>query len=168
MGADGAASASHAAFFYVGGILLTLLFIADACLPKLPVANGADGASCSIRIHSDRKWPERVVSDNSFPIITSPQGVDTEQSAVSPATITSGKPREQEAFAQLRLSDADQLKSPEKRERKLQRARLQNDTCRRLCFWSRDNRGLAGTAIGDRRPSPACASRGMSDWAIYD
>jgi hypothetical protein len=111
--------------FHVGSVLLALLFIADACLPKLPVAHGADGVSYGIRIHSDRKWPERVVYDTSLPIITPPQGVDTEQSTASPATIASARPREHEAFAQLRPSDANQLQSPDskKREPKLQHQR---------------------------------------------
>jgi hypothetical protein len=112
-------------FYYVGGLLLALLFIADAYLPKLPVAHWADEASYNIRIHSDRKWPERIVYDTSLPTVTPPQIANMEQSAASPATIASAKPRVQEAFAQLPPSDANQLQSPDskKREPKLQRQR---------------------------------------------
>jgi hypothetical protein len=112
-------------FFYVGGVLLALLFIAAAYLPKLPVAHIADKDSYNIHIHSDRKWPERIVYDTSLPIIIPPQSANTEQSAASPATIASTEPREQEAFAQLPPSDANQLQPPDskKREPKLQRQR---------------------------------------------
>ena len=112
-------------FFYVGGVLLALLFIADAYLPKLPVAHRADNVSYNVRIHSDRKWPERIVYDTSLPTITPPQIASTEQSAAAPSTIASAKPREQEAFAQLPASDANQLQSSDskKRQPKLQRQR---------------------------------------------
>ena len=55
-------------FQYVGGILLALLFIFDACLPKGPVVDQQPPAYV-IRIHSERKWPERVVYDTSQPTI---------------------------------------------------------------------------------------------------
>ena len=59
-------------FMYVGGALLALLFIADACLPPLPVAKASRSATdlSVIRIHSDTKWPERVVFDTTRPTIT--------------------------------------------------------------------------------------------------
>ena len=54
-------------FLLVGGVLLALLFFADAVAPKLPAAatdrNDRDTDKAVIRIHSDRKWPERVVFD---------------------------------------------------------------------------------------------------------
>ena len=59
-------------FLFVGGALLALLFIADACFPKLPAVDDASTAAGDavsdlsvIRIHSDRKWPERVEFDTS-------------------------------------------------------------------------------------------------------
>ena len=56
-------------FLWVGGVLLALLFVADACLPTLPVAEAtADIPPPIIRIHSERKWPERIVFDTSAPI----------------------------------------------------------------------------------------------------
>ena len=57
-------------FCFVGGILLALLLISDAYFPKLPVAHSANTVSYIIRIHSDRKWPERIVYDTSLPTIT--------------------------------------------------------------------------------------------------
>ena len=56
-------------FLYVGGVLLTLLFILDAYLTKIPFADRADPNLPVIRIHSDRKWPDRVVFDTSLPTV---------------------------------------------------------------------------------------------------
>src|SRR6201991_1026293 len=56
-------------FLYVGGVLLALLFVASACLPKPPaIAEGTEYPP-PIRIHSDRKWPERIVFDTGAPRI---------------------------------------------------------------------------------------------------
>src|SRR5215813_10239563 len=56
-------------FLWVGSVLLALLFIAGACLPKLPAANAmTDAPPPAIRIHSERKWPERIVFDTSAPM----------------------------------------------------------------------------------------------------
>lgn len=59
-------------FLFVGGALLALLFIIDACLPTSPVVPSSQRAAdlSIIRIHSDRKWPERVVFDTTLPTIT--------------------------------------------------------------------------------------------------
>ena len=59
-------------FLYVGGVLLTLVFILDACLTsKLPEIERSHANSPVIRIHSDRKWPERIVFDTTLPTIVS-------------------------------------------------------------------------------------------------
>jgi hypothetical protein len=56
-------------FLWVGGVLLALLFVADACLPTLPVAEATtDVPPPIIRIHSERKWPDRIVFDTNAPI----------------------------------------------------------------------------------------------------
>ena len=112
-------------FFYVGGALLALLFIADASLPRLPAAQMADDISYSIRIHAEQKWPERIVYDTSLPTITPPPSASAAQSVASPATIASAKPREREVFAQLSALDANQLQlsDPKKRQPKQQRQR---------------------------------------------
>ena len=111
--------APDAIFFLVGGVLLALLFLSDAYLPKLPVADGANADLPVILIHSDRKWPERVAYDTSLPTIIPPQIANTEAGVPPPATVAdvSVKAREREAFAQLQPSDA------KKREAKLQRQR---------------------------------------------
>jgi hypothetical protein len=100
-------------FFYVGGVLLALLFVLDAYLPEVPVAHRADANLPAIRIHSDRKWPERIVFDTSQPTTIAPQIASGEASIPVPA----------EAFARMQPSDAKQLQSSsaKQRETKLQR-----------------------------------------------
>jgi hypothetical protein len=115
---------------YVGGVLLALLFIADAYLPKLPVARWADKVSYSIRVHSDQKWPERVVYDTSFPTITPPQITRTEQRAAAPSKIASAKPLEQEAFAQLPPSDTNLLQAPDSKKQQPNQQRQRRITRR--------------------------------------
>jgi hypothetical protein len=92
-------------FVFVGGVLLALLFIFDAYLPKLPVADATEaGVDRSIiRIHSDRKWPERVVFDTSQPTIVPAQTLKAETAVPVPATVADvpAKVRVREAFAQL-------------------------------------------------------------------
>jgi hypothetical protein len=112
-------------FYHVGGVLLALLFVADAFLPKLPIADGGGTHSAVIRIHSDRKWPERIVFDTNLPTIIPAQIANTEANSAAPATVGPAKARELEAFAQLQPSDAKQLQrsDPEKREPNLQRQR---------------------------------------------
>ena len=53
--------------------MLALLFIADACMPRAPVGDRANSNPITIRIHSDLKWPERVVYDTSLPTIVPPR-----------------------------------------------------------------------------------------------
>jgi hypothetical protein len=111
-------------FFFVGGVLLALLFISDAFLPKYPAADRANANLPVIRIHSDRKWPERVVYDTSLPTIIPAQIASREASVPAPATVAEVKAREREAFAQLQPSDANQLQpSDPKRQPKLHRQR---------------------------------------------
>ncbi len=108
-------------FMYVGGVLLALLFISDAFRPKLAVADRTDTATelPAIRIHSDRKWPERVVLDTSIPTIVPAQTVKAEAIVPPPTPVAdlSAKTRVREAFAQFVSPE------PKKPEAKLQRKR---------------------------------------------
>jgi hypothetical protein len=113
---------------FVGGVLLALLFISDPFLPKLPVADWSNSHSAIIRIHSDQKWPGRVVYDTSPPTLIPAQIENVETDLPGPARVGDVvKAMEREAFAQLQLqpSDANQLQrsDPKKREPKLQRQR---------------------------------------------
>jgi hypothetical protein len=114
-------------FFYVGGVLLALLFVLDAYLPKAPVAERANANLPVIRIHSERKWPERIVFDTSPPTIIPPRITSDEGSIRSPpaATDVSVKARDRQAFAQMQPSDAKRLEpsAPGRRELKPQRQR---------------------------------------------
>jgi hypothetical protein len=92
-------------FIFVGGALLALLFVANACLPALPVAEASYSAPdlSVIRIHSDRKWPERVVFDTALPPIASaPVSVMAEAAAPQEKVAAApSKSEVREAFAQL-------------------------------------------------------------------
>jgi hypothetical protein len=111
-------------FFYVGGVLLALLFISDAVLPKLPVADRAVSDLPVIRIHSDRKWPQPVVFDTSIRAVAPVQIAKAQADVPAPVTAAdiSAKVRVREAFAQLQPSDAKQIESSylKKPEPKLQ------------------------------------------------
>jgi hypothetical protein len=108
-------------FLYVGGVLLALLFVADAYLPKLP-ATKAHANLPLIRIHSDRKWPQRIVYDTGLPteILTSVVAIEADVHLSAMRADVSFDPKTREAFAQMRSSDAEQLRpsGPESREQK--------------------------------------------------
>ncbi|MDR3489452.1 MAG: hypothetical protein P4M05_31745 [Bradyrhizobium sp.] len=92
-------------FFFVGGVLLALLFISDWVLPSLPVTERVDTGihKSSLRIDSDRKWPERVVFDTSIPSIAPVQTATTEDAATPPAAGAAAdiSAKARDAFAQL-------------------------------------------------------------------
>lgn len=111
-------------FFFVGGVLLALLFVVDATFPKLtePVRADASLDKPIIRIHSDRKWPERVVFDTSLPTIVPASASKAGAVASAPPTEASPKARVREAFAQFTPSEP---KKPEpQRKRKLVKPRV--------------------------------------------
>ena len=112
-------------FFWVGGVLLALLFASDVYLPKLPMAASLDTSvdKSVIRIHSDRKWPERVVFDTQQPTIIPSQTANNAAPGVAPPTTVadiSGKARARDAFAELQSSDQnhEQLSEPKKLEKR--------------------------------------------------
>ena len=100
-------------FSYVGGVLLALLFILDAYFPKMPADERVSSDVPIIRIHSDRKWPERIVFDTSVPTIIPAQIAGGEPSILPPETgrDVAVKASEREAFAQMQPSDTKQAKS---------------------------------------------------------
>ena len=111
-------------FFFVGGALLALLFISDAYLPKPTDVASADADLPVIRIHSDRKWPERVVFDTSRPTIVPAQTAIATAAVPAAATAAdlAAKARLREAFAQLQppVQPQAQASVPAKPEPKLQ------------------------------------------------
>jgi hypothetical protein len=117
-------------FFFVGGLLLMLLFVVDATLPKVTEAVRADAGTDKpiIRIHSDRKWPERVVFDTTLPTIIPASAAKAEAVVPAPPTNAEASPkaRVREAFAQFASSEP---KKPEpklqpQRKRKIVRTRV--------------------------------------------
>ena len=59
-----------AAYFWkVGAVLLALLIVADYWLPRAPTVDQGAADRPAIRIHSDRKWPERIVFDTRSPVV---------------------------------------------------------------------------------------------------
>jgi hypothetical protein len=130
-------------FLYVGGALLALLFVVGAELPTSPAAQVTvtDTAAelPTIRIHTDRKWPERVVFDTSIPAGTGPVAmtgaVKTDMAKANIVKTGTGgsalvnasdgavpdaptKVRVREAFAQFQSADPKKpvLKHPVKRK----------------------------------------------------
>ena len=104
-------------FLYVGGALLALLFVLDPHRPKLPPPDWGSYRSAIIHIHSDQKWPERIVYDTSLPTVVSAQTANIEANVAAPEIVASAT--ERAAFAQL----PSQLSDAKKREPKLQRQR---------------------------------------------
>ena len=116
-------------FLYVGGVLLTLVFLLDACLTdRLPEIERLHAGSPVIRIHSDRKWPERIVFDTTLSPIVSTHTAIEEHLAAGPATVAdvSVKAGEREAFALMQPSDVKRLEptEPKRRELKAQRRKI--------------------------------------------
>ena len=107
-------------FLFVGGTLIALLFVANAAFPAMPFSQSLTSVSDHppVRIHSDRKLPERIVFDTS---VTPPQASAAPaamaqvqalrvsvpvpvvaQAPIKPVTPEiSAKARVREAFAQL-------------------------------------------------------------------
>jgi hypothetical protein len=114
-------------FLFVGAVLLTLLFALEAYLPKSPPVERTTATTdlSFIRIHSDRKWPERVVFDTTFPTIAPPRMMVAAAPAPTHVAEVSAKVAARQAFAQLLSSSPNQLQpaDPRKAEPKPQRKR---------------------------------------------
>jgi len=124
-------------FVFVGGALLALLFGVNLVLPQSvadqPSAIASSGEQPLIRIHSDRKLPERVVLDTSQPTIV-PPAVKTaavvvpQQVRAEPSPVLaemSAKARVRETFAQF-VPTAAEAKAPQalpQAKRRVARAR---------------------------------------------
>jgi hypothetical protein len=112
-------------FVFVGAALLALLFVVAEAFPVLPTAQSDTAAADvpMIRIHSDRKWPERVVFDTNAPTIapaTVVAAVPAPPPTPAPAGIANAgtKVTGRDAFAQLTPSDLKKMnpKPPPKRK----------------------------------------------------
>ena len=118
-------------FIYVGGALLTLLFAVSAVVPALPVVEASKSTTdlSIIRIHSDQKWPDRIVFDTSRPTVPPPnlaapvvaEATPPQKAEVIPpqksVAALSPKVRVREAFAQLR-PNPNEFRNPEPKRKK--------------------------------------------------
>ncbi len=118
-------------FLSVGGVLLALLFVADAVVPKVPAAatdsNDLGTDKAVIRIHTDRKWPEPVVFDTNSPTTIVPAQIVKADAVVpppAPAADVSAKTRVREAFAQLVAPEPKKAEAKPQRKRKIARSRV--------------------------------------------
>jgi hypothetical protein len=110
-------------FCFVGGILLVLMFVVDGVLPKMPVPERAGVDLPAIRIHTDRKWPKRVVFDTSLPTIV-PGTAAKDANGPAPTGGAEVSPKANlDAFAMLQAPEPKQLlvSQPKKPEPKPQR-----------------------------------------------
>lgn len=111
-------------FWKVGAALLALLFVADFCLDEAPVAWKTSVDGPAIRIHSDRKWPERVVLDTSAPttVAATPEIMHIEKSPLAdrmePPVVRTEPPAVLNALAMARTDQQPGETVDRKRARK--------------------------------------------------
>ena len=117
-------------FLFVGGALLALLFAVDAFAPKVPVVVAAEASATTenptLRIRSDRKWPDRIVFDTSLPTIVPPAQTAATEVSPPPPTVASeftAKARVRESFAQFRPADESKPEAKPQPKRKIAKHR---------------------------------------------
>lgn len=110
-------------FLYVGGVLLALLFVAAALLPKLPLPASTGPRLPSIHISSERKWPERVVFDTGIQMNIPTRAADLRAESLVPAVPADVSANARNALAQLQPSTAGVPRTSDRKKRgpKLQR-----------------------------------------------
>lgn len=87
-------------FLFVGAGLFALLLVSSAYLATSQVTESAEDISPVIRIHSDRKWPERIVFDTSAPLAIPPQ-VSSKAGVAASALVADTPATARDAMAQL-------------------------------------------------------------------
>ena len=102
----------------MGGALLMALLVAGAYLPSPPVVEQVETRQTKVRIHSDKKLPERVVFDTSMPAVTRPLGpVRAETGAPSLPSADDVSTKARMAFAHLQSSDVSKSKLADTKKR---------------------------------------------------
>jgi hypothetical protein len=94
-------------FIFVGGVLLTLLFVADWYMPRLPLDPARDDVDRGIRVQSRHRWPERIVIDTSLPTIVPASAMAAD---LPPAAPPQARPP-RDAFA-LAAPEAPEVRPP--------------------------------------------------------
>ena len=143
-------------FLYVGAALLALLFVAGEAFPTLPVTPVAQATNTAadvpmIRIHTDRKWPERVVFDTSAPTIVPAQTQiaknDAGVAAPLPVADASAKVTPRDAFAQLVPADPKKATVKPQQKRKVAKRRVAPPTAPTMLVAQRPAFGLFANNI---------------------
>jgi hypothetical protein len=88
-------------FGWVGSFLIATLLAANWCLPApmAPHPGVPLDQKIKIRIHTDHKWPERVVFDTAGAVVAQKVGVESGIGASEPAVATKRQPFD--AFAEM-------------------------------------------------------------------
>jgi hypothetical protein len=94
-------------FIVVGSVLLTLLFVADGYMPKLPLQPARADVDHGIRVQSRYRWPERIVIDTSLPTIVPASAMAADLPSAAPPQARPSR----DAFA-LAASEAPQARPP--------------------------------------------------------
>jgi hypothetical protein len=121
-------------FLYVGAALFALLFVVSAELPSSPAVQAANTApDVTIRIRSERKWPERVVFDTNAPTIVSAptQTASNAPAAAAPvqvAEVSTKVTTPRDAFAQLTPADLKKPEAKRVQKRKVAKRRVSPPT----------------------------------------
>jgi hypothetical protein len=102
-------------FVFVGGALFALLLVCNAVFPQVPLPTTLKSGSDmpTVRIKSERKWPERVVFDTTMPSLA-PVTVAKVDTKVDSAQQTAAagdaqKARARDAFAQMGTAEKQQI-----------------------------------------------------------
>jgi hypothetical protein len=122
----------------------------------LPVAPAAEAANTAadlpmIRIHTDRKWPERVVFDTSVPTIVPVQTHIAKNEAGVAAPVTAAdasiKVTARDAFAQLVPTDLKKPSPKPQQKRKVAKRRVVPPTAPTMLVAQRPQFGLFANNI---------------------
>jgi hypothetical protein len=115
-------------FVFVGGVLLALLLITGSVLPKLTMVESKDAGieRSSLKINSDRKWPERIVFDTSIPTVVPAETAAVEKAARLPATdmVADVSAKVRDAFAQFEPPDPKKPEPKPQLKRKIAKKHL--------------------------------------------
>ena len=143
-------------FLYVGAALLVLLFAAGEAFPTLPGTLAAQGTDTAadlpmIRIHTDRKWPERVVLDTSAPTVVPVQTpIATNEAGVAapvPVADASTKVTARDAFAQLVPADLKKPSPKPQQKRRVAKRRVAPPSAPTMLVAQRPQFGLFANNI---------------------
>lgn len=98
-------------FGWVGGFLLAALLAASWCI-SAPIAPAASAnlpldQKINIRIHTDQKWPERVVFDTTHSRLAPEATVDSETNNRRGETIAQVERQPFDAFAEMAASPTE-------------------------------------------------------------